>query len=816
MKVVKIVAKTLRMIMRSKTSLAAVLLGPLLIITLVGLAFGNITQYSLNIGVFAHDYNELVESYLDAIEDDSTYQISRYPLIDNCINDIRRGSAHTCIEFPRDFRIGTNGSNEIKFYVDQSKTDMVEIIRNVVVERLSRRTAEISEERTEDVLSRVQAVDNIINEQAVVLQDISSKLRSTEDKLDDAISGFEYLNNLITGAGDRMDDIDDLSRDMLNYAEDLKEEAHDAVSIGLSWVPVNDSDYAQLENIHTRATNLYNDSFDARIDMLNMIRDDRDGSSEIDSRFRSVGRDMDDALSYVGETIDLLGGVGSAFAQASDDFAGIDGAENITAPVRTRLEPVVAERAPLSYMFPTLLVMVIMLVSVMLAGTLVVVEKSSSSFFRNFVTPTSDIAFISGIFISNILVTFFQSLLIILVASFVFGGVMLTNLLTIAVALLIISALFTLLGMLLGYLFNTQEMVSLSGITISSLFIMLSGIIIPLEQMPEYMIRYSIYNPLLMGEGILRRSIIFQTELINEAIMRDVFLIVGFSIILLILVIFTQKIKKEIFLNGSRLFRRRRVSEEEQPESNGDNKNKGKRGLDFLEDYVGEEKQKEKSVVVSKIKKKIGSIGFISKISSKFRFKAKEEDIVYTGDEEMTYGADSDDYENMGSSEDSLSDDDSGESSESFDDDSSNKKTKKSFSLRPTRNNQKKAKISSKSSSTKKSTSTKSVSTKSTSGEKTSNNDSISEVEYHPIRAEKLEPYQYFVLSSGVIVKSFATLIDELMSMDDDTFEYHVGDDRNDFYLWIKNVLKQEKAADKIRKVKDPKKMAKILKKFTR
>ncbi|MFP4190179.1 MAG: ABC transporter permease, partial [Candidatus Woesearchaeota archaeon] len=719
--------------------------------------------------------------------------------------------AHTCIEFPDDFRVGVNGSNEIKFYVDHSKTDMVEIIRNVVVERLSQRTAEISEERTEDVLSRVEAVDDIISEQAVVLKDISSELNTAEDDIDEALDGFEYINSLIGGSDGRMDEMDDLSSDMLDYSEIMRDEAYDAVDIGQSHIDTNHSDYEALSKIEDRVEETYNDTHEARTDVLNLIREDKDGASDIDSSVASVEEDVLSAKDSVKKSMGLVIDVGSAFAQASDDFAGIEGTENITSPVKTKLEPVVAERAPLSYMFPTLLVMVIMLVSVMLAGTLVVVEKTSNSFFRNFVTPTSDISFIAGIFFANIIVTFTQSLLIILMASLVFGGVMLTNLLTIAVALLIISALFTLLGMLLGYLFNTQEMVSLAGITVSSLFIMLSGVIIPLEQMPEYMIKYTAYNPLLMGEGILRRSIIFQTELINEAIMRDVFMIVGFSLVLLLLVIVTQKAKKEVFLNGSNLFRKKKVTEEDVKEDDGPEGRKEKKGLDFLEDYVGDENaSRKKGSMLSAAKKKISSSGVFTRLTSKLRPKSKVDEVVYTGDEEMTYGVDAEDD----TDHDDESDSDAGKNEEhnkdTTDSESPDLKNSKKTRKKPSKARKDNAGKKSKSSSIK---ATKKYSQGEADVEEL---DDASPEQSEPMLTRKLEPYQYFVLSSGVIIKSFGSLIEELNSMDDDTFEYHVGEDRNDFYLWIKNVLKQEKAAEKIRKIKDPKKMAKILKRFLR
>ncbi|MFP4117866.1 MAG: hypothetical protein ACLFTR_02990, partial [Candidatus Woesearchaeota archaeon] len=313
------------------------------------------------------------------------------------------------------------------------------------------------------------------------------------------------------------------------------------------------------------------------------------------------------------------------------------------------------------------------------------------------------------------------------------------------------------------------------------------------------------------GEGILRRSIIFQTELINEAIMRDVFMIVGFSLVLLLLVIVTQKAKKEVCLNGSNLFRKKKVTEEDVKEDDGAEGRKEKKGLDFLEDYVGDENaSRKKGNVLSAAKKKISSSGVFTRLTSKLRPKSKVDEVVYTGDEEMTYGVDAEDD----TDHDDESDSDAGKNEEhnkdTTDSESPDLKNSKKTRNKPGKARKDNAGKKSKSSSPK-------VAKKYSQDEANIEEfDDASPEQSEPMLTRKLEPYQYFVLSSGVIIKSFASLIEELNSMDDDTFEYHVGEDRNDFYLWIKNVLKQEKAAEKIRKIKDPKKMAKILKRFLR
>ena len=798
MKVFKIIAKTLRLILRSKTSLAAVLLGPLLIITLVGLAFGNMNQYSLNIGVFAHEYDELVESYLDKIQHDTTFKVARYPIIDLCLNDIKRGSTHTCIEFPRGFDLGVPGSNEIKFYVDQSKSDILAIVRTIVIARLSERTAEIASEQTEDVLQRIDYVNRVINEEMVVLSEISDLSVSTRTSLVSALDALEYFGSAIGDSTTDVGKIKKASDDIFKLARDIRDSAIEAIDFAMSRVDANQT--STLESRESQIIDYFNETQEKHKEISSIFNEQSSHRADMIIQQRAIESNVKSAQVSLDALISQLTGVRTSFADATGNFEGIDvmGAENLTAPIRTRVEPVVAEQAPLNYMFPILLVLVITLVSVMLAGTLVVMEKTSSSFFRNFVTPTANITFISGIFFTNVIVTLIQSMLIILVSTFVFGGAVLTNFVTIMVALFIIASLFTFIGMFLGYLFNTQEMVSLSGIMVSSLFILVSGILVPLEQMPEYMINISRYNPLLLGESILRKAIIFETEIFNETMMRELFLLILFTLAMLMIVIITQRIKKEMFLSGPNFFRRRRFFGNDADDENGKNGKKDLKlepeemkkpfGLDFLEDYTGMEDDSKKP------KKKLNPI---AKILSKLKLSKKEE-IVFSGDDDFQTDSKKTDksLEGMRNSADSIqdndaaddeSDDDSEEDLEEDDDDVPKGKSKSSSAV------------------------SKKVS-KSPKKKQTSNN--YDSEEPSNLLNSHLEPHQYFVLSSGSIVKSFVGLIDELKSMDIDTFSYHVGDDRNDFYLWIKNVLKSETAANKIKKIYDPKKMAKTLRKF--
>ena len=57
-----ILSKNIRLLLRSKSSAVIILLGPLIVVTLVGVAFSNSqNQFALSVGVYSEKYSELAE-----------------------------------------------------------------------------------------------------------------------------------------------------------------------------------------------------------------------------------------------------------------------------------------------------------------------------------------------------------------------------------------------------------------------------------------------------------------------------------------------------------------------------------------------------------------------------------------------------------------------------------------------------------------------------------------------------------------------------------------------------------------------------------
>lgn len=70
-----------------------------------------------------------------------------------------------------------------------------------------------------------------------------------------------------------------------------------------------------------------------------------------------------------------------------------------------------------------------------------------------------------------------------------------------------------------------------------------------------------------------------------------------------------------------------------------------------------------------------------------------------------------------------------------------------------------------------------------------------------------------FWLCDGRVLKNFRELEQALRTMSDGTYNYHVNGNKNDFYNWIKDVFKDKRLAEDLKKSRSRLTAAKKLKK---
>ncbi|MFH1053987.1 MAG: ABC transporter permease [Candidatus Woesearchaeota archaeon] len=237
-----------------------------------------------------------------------------------------------------------------------------------------------------------------------------------------------------------------------------------------------------------------------------------------------------------GEFIDAI----DELTQNMENLTLLD-SRQIIFPIRTRYKDITDTNNYFSFMFPPLLVLVVMLISILLSSTTVISEKQSKAHFRNFLAPVHDLFFIISHFISNILILSGQTIILLLVAVFGFG-VEVSNWFSIIGAFLIINSFFVLIGLLIGYLFNSEETATLGSISVSCVFLLFSSLVIPIETMQKQIGFIAFANPFVLSESIIRKIIIFDKTLFSSPL--EVYVLLLYIAITFICVFLLYRNKK--------------------------------------------------------------------------------------------------------------------------------------------------------------------------------------------------------------------------------------------------------------------------------
>jgi len=459
-KLIEIIKKNLRLLIRSKSSALIVLLGPLLLILLISMAFNTTSLYDLKIGTYSGDYSELSESIIDKLNQDE-FNIIRMNSKEDCINSIKSNDLHVCAIFPDGLNVNSEGS--IEFYVDKSRMNLVYIIINSISTRVSTKSSELSTALTTTLLNSINSADTKINQISGIVTQLSVNLKEIKEDVDSVQGSLSDLNNQtnVTSLSDKADE--------LNLTGDA------GVLIS-NYKNLVDSLMGNLTN--TSSLNLASDKLELQ---LTNVKDVEKDLSKISNEFNSIE---------------------------------IKEVSKIVSPISTEIKPISSESTHFDYTFPSLLVIVLLFSGLLVSSTTILEEKRSKAFFRNFITPTPNFLFVIGNYLSNLLVVLSQIVVIFLVlyifSEAVISPEIITNLIII---ILLTASVFILLGMLIGYLFKSGETANLAVMSIACILLFFSNTILPLETLPIAIRSIANYNPFILGVDALKEILLFKAPL---------------------------------------------------------------------------------------------------------------------------------------------------------------------------------------------------------------------------------------------------------------------------------------------------------------
>jgi len=498
-----IMKKNFRIMFNSKLSLIILILGPLFLMTITGAALQNTDLRNIKASVFAHEEgiqhplkkDWFVESYKDQLREES-FAVSETQSLSQCQEDVLTSRSHVCIEILKkdpinavQKRIGQDINYETKAHVDFSKS---RIVWGVIA-----KTQAASEKHT------MKLVEGLFLEFRNEIDGPMKALKNSKSDLDSAIS---LLNNVESRLNNVETEVHNL-RNEVNLVESGFSEIQNRIKSLVSAVHavegLDPQIYSLIDELDVKAEALQNDIVDFRTRVnsdyiLKHVDYSREKVIEVRSKMVEVRADVNTVLYEWDEIqefgVDELAPLSFTYQSVSENGPG--------GKVGRRLQF-------LDYLFPSFLMFFIIFVSLVFSTVTIFRDRSSEAHIRNMTSKVGGFSFITGSFFSILAVLFLQILIILGVSVFFLKASILANIFTLMLFCFIGLALFTLGGIALGYIFNSQEGAVIASVAISLLFLIFLPGITPTETLPSGFSEVVSIMPFVILEGKLRMASIF-------------------------------------------------------------------------------------------------------------------------------------------------------------------------------------------------------------------------------------------------------------------------------------------------------------------
>ncbi len=535
--------KNLKLLLRSKGSALIILFAPLLIILVLGLSFNSTGQYGINVGVHATSFTDDVNTFISTLEQ-AEFSVTKYEdSIDTCVNDIKSGTTHACVLLPESLQVEGNAQKEVVFYIDPSRVNLVWVIQESVQSQFDLKAQQLSQEITQDIITKLSNTQSRIAEKTGELNSIKEKATSASSTADSALSGLSGLDTTVPPSNYTISNLADIGTTI----ETSNQRLDDAINALNSAAGISDTDRDNIRSLvsgaRTRMQGVLDDingngTSSGLSASLTTLQADLDAmKTKLTAASAAIGntnQNLNSVKTSLQETTQSVDSVLATLNQVNEELASqqVTEAGVITSPLVTKIEKVSDDGTFLNYLFPAILVLVVMFSSLLLGTTLVLMEKNSPAFLRNFFLPVKRIAFIFSIYITNLILILIE-LIVILGISLLFLQGTLGQLPLVILILFLAASVFTFLGMGIGYIFNSEETGVLASISLGSILLFISGVIIPLEGLSPVTRGIVDLNPFVLAENMIREVFIFSAPIADIA--TELLILGGYAIVLFVI-----------------------------------------------------------------------------------------------------------------------------------------------------------------------------------------------------------------------------------------------------------------------------------------
>lgn len=533
-----LIRRNIKTLFSQKTTSLMIILGPLLITFMAGLAFDD-AGYNLKIGVFSETSSPLAVSLVKSLSTDS-FSIVNYRTVGSCIEALKKAETNLCLHIvqePQSEAIATT------FYVDYSRLSLAWQILSIVDAQISLKSAELGINFTTQVLNSIELTKNELEknkETLIVLttqnDDISKKinallniLKSTNldvnlTSLDNFTSSLE--SNKFLFAVTKMNEYSaELSQEYREVTDELTKQIEqsaiseqdklkliDIISKGRANVrALNDKTRIMTDISYQDLTTLQNDIAILSVE-IDKIREEyytlygfkMSGIANLERIISALDKNLISVLTLQR----ALNKINSGYNELK-----ISDPESALNPIKTTIKPVVAQKSGMHYVLPILLVLMIMFTGMLIAPVLISAERNSPAAIRNKLTPVSQKIFVLAAALSCFLIVGAQMLFVAILSAFFLGPNILLGFPFSLLAAALSIIFFVFLGMIFGYILKSEGLALLGSTLMAVFLVIFSDVVLPVETMPKILEQILRFNPVVVSIILLKKTLLFDLPL---------------------------------------------------------------------------------------------------------------------------------------------------------------------------------------------------------------------------------------------------------------------------------------------------------------
>ena len=575
-KILAINKKNIKRLLSSKFSFIAIVLGPLLMISIIGLAFSGSSFSGVGISFYSEDGSDIIDDIILILEGND-FNIINQDTLEDCLFDTISGNSIICVS--------VTNTSQLRFYVDQSRGNLANPVLMAINHQVDILAKDISIDATESILGFLDMTSTQIQENLREVDGILASLDSLQINLmqiNNQLAGFNVENRLemlsqindpnselSIGILSAKEDIETLEQSIefalreFERIEGIVTDSKHSVDRAFIGLECPNKDYKDLSpyildddlfvnevvgssspecSLVYTLVSLFDDREDeirATIDEFRLlqlqVQSSKEEINELEKNIFIEAHNLESDLSTAGESRDNIQSslrelelsskegesqivsMKEAFSSLSQSLQELSdyNAEELINPITYSSEQVDdIDRTFLDFLFPSLLLIVIMFVSVMLGAILIIKERISSARFRNDILPVNKIIFLIGMYLTSFIFVFLQIIIFLVIGVFFFKSAIVVDP-TLFLEFSIIALVFVSVGIIISSFAKTEEIAILSAISFCVLMLIFSNILIPIETMTAFLASLAKYSPFNVAENVIRTHMIYGIDVFS-------------------------------------------------------------------------------------------------------------------------------------------------------------------------------------------------------------------------------------------------------------------------------------------------------------